>query len=219
MILTRSQIQERIKSGQVAFSPALDAFQDQPHAVDLRLGTHFYLPQIWKQSPRGREIITVDTNHADQENFTRLELELGQYFELAPGETVIASTYERLSLRDDHLMGVLYPRSSLTRRGLSLDLTGIVDAHYEGHLMIPVLNKTTTQIIRLYPGERLCQLVLQQLSAPLSSAEAQRHGVEKAKYQGADAVQLEGRPDSTEEQSLIAQGKLESLKEQYPYGK
>ena len=109
-------------------------------------------------------------------------------------------------------MGVLYPRSSVNRRGLSVDLTGIVDAHYSGHLMIPILNKTTSQIIRIYPGERICQIVLQKLASGLTKVEAQRHGANTAKYEGDTSAELASKCDAEEELSLIRSGQLDKLK-------
>ncbi len=212
MILTRNEIGQLIRDEKLIFEPALDKYQDQPHAVDMRLGTTFYLPKIWKISDRGREVLTVDVTECVADNFEKIELEPGQFFELAPGESVIASTYEKVSLRADDLMGILYPRSSVNRRGLSVDLTGIVDAHYSGHLMIPILNKTTSQIIRIYPGERICQIVFQKLASDLQKEDAMRHGAQYAKYEGARANGLEGKCDADEELALIRTGRLAELK-------
>ena len=214
MILTRHEIGQLIQEGKIVFDPVIDKYQDQPHAVDMRLGTTFYLPKIWKISDRGREVLTVDVTERVADNFEKIELEPGQFFELAPGESVIASTYEKVSLRADDLMGVLYPRSSVNRRGLSVDLTGIVDAHYSGYLMIPILNKTTSQIIRIYPGERICQIVFQRLASNLQKEDAMRHGAQKAKYEGARANGLDGKCDADGELELIRTGRLDELKKQ-----
>ncbi len=212
MILTRHEISALIKTKKLAFEPTLDAFQNQPHAVDLRLGTVFYLPKIWKLTKRGREVLTVDVTEHAGENFEKIELKGGQFFELAPGEAIIASTLEKISLRAPNVMGVLYPRSSINRRGLTVDLTGIVDVHYSGHLMIPILNKTTSQVIRIYPGERICQIVFQRLERNLTEVEALRHGKSSAKYNGADAKNLSSQRDAAEEVSLVRAGDLKGLK-------
>ena len=212
MILTRHEIGDLITNGKLEFSPALDAFQNQPHAVDLRLGTVFYLPKIWKLTEEGREVLNVDVTESAGDNFEKIELKPGQYFELAPGESIIASTLEKVSLKSDNLMGVLYPRSSINRRGLSVDLTGIVDAHYCGHLMIPILNKTSSQVIRIYPGERICQIVFQTLARDIEKEDAKRHGKGNAKYDGCGADNLASRKDGDEEMDLIRRGDFEALK-------
>lgn len=216
MILTRHDIAALLSSGKLEFSPALDQWQNQPHAVDLRLGTVFYLPKIWKLSAAGREVLNVDVTQQCGDNFEKIELKPGQFFELAPGESIIASTLEKISLRADDLMGVLYPRSSINRRGLSVDLTGIVDAHYSGHLMIPIHNRTSSQIIRIYPGERICQVVFQRLASGLQKEDALRHGVSVAKYEGASAAELSSKKDADKEMSLLRSGDLDALKK-HPY--
>jgi len=212
MILTRHDITELIEDKKLVFEPALDRFQNQPHAVDLRLGTVFYLPKIWRLTDKGREILTVDVTESAGDNYEKIELKPGQYFDLAPGESIIASTLEKISLHQPDLMGVLYPRSSINRRGLSVDLTGIVDAHYSGNLMIPVLNKTTNQVIRIYPGERICQLVFHKLTQELTKKEALIHGKVAAKYNNADGHNLASKKDATEEIEYIKKGDLKGLK-------
>ena len=199
MILTRHEIAQLMAEGKLEFVPNLDGFQNQPHAVDLRLGTQFYLPKTWHLTDAGREVVRVDVTESDAENFEKVELKPGQFFELAPGESIIASTLEKVSLRADDLMGILYPRSSVNRRGLSVDLTGIVDAHYSGHLMIPIHNRTAQQIIRIYPGERICQLVFEKLANNLQKGEALRHGIGNAKYEGVDAANLSLKKDNDKE--------------------
>ena len=212
MILTRHDILELIEKEELNFIPSLDRFQNQPHAVDLRLGTVFYLPKTWKLTDKGREIIAVDVTECAGDNYEKIELEPGQYFDLAPGESIIASTLERIELKSPSLMGILYPRSSINRRGLSVDLTGIVDAYYQGNLMIPILNKTTSQVIRIYPGERICQIVFHKLTQDLTETESLIHGKVAAKYNGADGKNLSSKKDADEEINYIKSGDLEGLK-------
>ncbi len=212
MILTRHDIVELIEKKELNFIPALDQFQNQPHAVDLRLGTVFYLPKTWKMTDKGREIIAVDVTESAGDNYEKIDLKPGQYFDLAPGESIIASTLERIELKSPDLMGILYPRSSINRRGLSVDLTGIVDAYYQGNLMIPILNKTTSQVIRIYPGERICQIVFHKLTQNLTEDESLIHGKVAAKYNGADGQNLSSKKDAQEEIEYIKSGDLEGLK-------
>src|SRR3989344_3981583 len=124
-VLIKEEIIERVKTRDLAFSPQLDKFQVQMHSVDLRIGMTFMLPKQWKLSDKGREAITVDHMGGSREHFEVLELEEGQYFELLPNEFVIVSTLETITMPKD-LMGILYPRSSVNRQGLSVDLSGII---------------------------------------------------------------------------------------------
>ncbi len=213
MILTRHAIINLMETGKLSFTPELDQFQNQPHAVDLRLGTVFYIPKIWKMTDKGREIITVDVTESAGDNLEKIELKPGQYFDLAPGESIIASTLEKIELNAPNIMGVLYPRSSINRRGLSVDLTGIIDAFYAGHLMIPILNKTAHQVIRIYPGERICQILFHTLEQPLDKAEAMIHGKIAAKYQDADGKNLASKKDDQSEIEYIKSGDLKGLKQ------
>jgi len=213
MILTRHEIRSLIDDGSLKFEPELDEFQNQPHAVDLRLGTIFYLPKIWKMTDNGREIVTVDVTETAGDNYEKIELKPGQYFDLAPGESIIASTHEKICLEAPNLMGILYPRSSINRRGLSVDLTGIIDTFYCGNLMIPILNKTSSQVIRIYPGERICQVVFHRLTQSLDREDALIHGKIAAKYTDCDGHNLVSKKDDDEEIELIKAGNLGGLKQ------
>lgn len=211
-VLSRTDIIDHVRKGTLAFEPGLDGFQMQPHAVDLRLGTTFRLPRHWHLTKNGREAIVVDPFEINGDYHEIIRLESGQVFELLPGEVIIAETLERVELNSDNLMAILFPRSSLNRRGLSVDLSGIVDVWYQGHLIIPVSNKTD-QVIRLYPGERICQLVFETLSSPVDKESASQHGLNKAKYQ---SVQDSGfKVDRAEEVLMIQEGRLTELKERY----
>lgn len=214
MILTRSDIKHLIDNNGLAFEPSLDLYQNQPHAVDLRLGTVFYLPKMWSMTDEGRKVLTVDVTKAAGENFEKIDLSPGQFFELAPGESVIASTLEKITLNAPDIMGVLYPRSSINRRGLAVDMTGIVDVHYSGHLMIPILNKTSSQVIRIYPGERICQIVFQKLTECISREDGLKHGAMQSKYDGATAKDLLSKKDASLELDSIKKGNLEGLKKE-----
>lgn len=212
MILTRSDILNLIEKKELVFEPALDQFQNQPHAIDLRLGTSFFIPKVWKMTDEGRKVLTVDVTQTAGDNFEKITLKPGQFFELAPGESVIASTLEKISLNAPDIMGVIYPRSSINRRGLSVDMTGIVDVHYSGHLMIPILNKTISQVIRVYPYERICQIVFQKLTNEISKTDGLRHGVLNAKYNGSTSSNLLVKKDKEEEIIAIRNGDLDELK-------
>jgi dCTP deaminase len=205
-ILTKKEIVERVKSGSLSFKPELDIFQLQAHSVDLRLGYTFMIPKMWHMTPKGRE--SLDITHFDKRNneyFEVIELEQGQYFELLPGEYILVSTLESLKMPTD-LMGVLYPRSSTNRKGLSLDLTGLIDAGYDGQLVLPIRNNTRSQAVRLYPGERLCQVAFEELKAEVTPRESKYH--QKDIIEG---VIMEKR----EEADLIAAGDMKTLKDKF----
>jgi dCTP deaminase len=206
-ILTRDEIVSRIMKGNLAFVPGLDIFQLQAHAVDLRLGYTFLVPKQWKMTMRGREAFSIDPlkDHGP-EYFDIIELEQGQTFDLLPQEYVLVSTFESIKLPDD-LMAVLYPRSSVNRKGLSVDLTGIIDASYEGPLTLPIKNNTRSQVITLHPGERICQVVFEELKHPIKAR--------KSRWHLKDVVE-KGNKEKGEEVKLIASGDIRLLKKNFP---
>lgn len=208
MILTKKEILQKVKEGSLAFTPPLDTFQVRAHAIDLRLGYTILIPKAWRMTPGGREAIRlIDPlkKGYTNEHFEVIELEEGQYFELLPGEHVSVSSLETVKIPGD-LMAVLYPRSSVSRRGLAVDLTGIVDAGYEGQLMIPIKNNTAHQVIRVYPGERFCQLVFQSLISPAE--------VITSRYHKRDLAEGAMRDKNTESK-LIEKGKIRELKSKH----
>ncbi len=215
-ILGKNEILQYIKEDKLGFDPVIDKFQIQPDSIDLRCGSTFYVPEQWQMADEGRVITRPDylKHNANANNFRMVKLKPGQYFEFLPHEFIIVSSLEKILLKADNLMALLYPRSSMIRRGLVIE-SGVVDLHYQGTLMIPIFNGTN-QPLRLYPGERVYQLVFHTLEGGgLAREEAQVHGVAKAKYEGATSANLESRTDSNEELDFIRAGKITDLKEKY----
>jgi dCTP deaminase len=205
-VITRDEILERVKSGDLVFNPGLDAFQLQAHAVDLRMGFTFLIPKQWQMTGDGRRAMTIDPlrDHGP-EYFDIIELEQGQTFDLLPQEYVLVSTFETIKLPKD-LMAVLYPRSSVNRKGLSVDLTGIIDSGYEGPLTLPIRNNTRSQVIRLHPGERICQVVFEELKRPVNAR--------KSRWHMKDVVE-KGKKEKSKEMKLVFSGDIKKIKSMY----
>jgi dCTP deaminase len=205
-VLTRDEILERVKSGDLVFTPNLDRFQLQAHAVDLRMGFTFLIPKSWRMTDKGREALMIDPlrNHGP-EYFDVIELEQGQAFDLLPQEYVLVSTFETVKVPAD-LMAVLYPRSSVNRKGLSVDLTGIIDSGYEGPLTLPIRNNTRSQVIQLHPGERICQVVFEELKKPVEAR--------KSRWHMKDVVD-KGKKERVDEMKLVFSGDIKKLKKDH----
>ncbi len=187
----------------MVFNPPLDIFQLQEHAIDLRMGFTFMVPKRWHLTKAGRE--SLDATHFDKPNseyFDIVELEEGQTFDLLPQEYILVSTLESIKVPRD-LMAVMYPRSSTNRKGLSVDLTGIIDSGYEGQLTIPIRNNTQSQVVKLHPGERLCQIVFEKLTMSVDAR--------KSKYHRRDIIDGVKREKRTESK-LILDGAIRKLK-------
>ncbi len=205
-VLTKEKILERVQNGSIGFKPGLDSFQLQTHAVDLRLGFTFLIPKAWRMTDKGREALSIDPlrDHGP-EYFDVIELEQGQSFELLPEEYVLVSTFETIKLGND-VMAVLYPRSSVNRKGLSVDLTGIIDSGYEGPLTLPIRNNTRSQVIELHPGERFCQIVFEELAHEVSPR--------KSRWHQKDVVD-KGKKEKGKEMKLVFSGDLKKLKKDF----
>jgi dCTP deaminase len=96
-------------------------------------------------------------------------------FILHPGEFVLASTYEVVTLPDD-IAGRLEGKSSLGRLGLLTHSTaGFIDPGFSGHVTLELSNVATLPI-KLWPGMKIGQLCLFRLSS------AAEHPYGSAKY-------------------------------------
>jgi dUTP pyrophosphatase len=75
----------------------------------------------------------------------------------------------RVLIRDPDWCGLIFPRSGRGHRdGLVLgNGTGVIDADYEGPLMISAWNRAEADAIRIEPGERIAQLVFTRIARPV----------------------------------------------------
>jgi dCTP deaminase len=215
MILTRHEILTAIDKKDVSFDPPLDQFQLQPHAIDLRLGYTFLIPKNWTIDEHGRRAIkiSIDDVNGHREQFDEVVLKPGQYFELLPNEFVIGTSLESIEINAPNLMAILFPRTSTNRRGIDLSLSGIIDNGYKGKLIFPMKNEAGDQVIRVYPGERVCQVIFEELISPLTIEEANLHGMNAAKYTNLDSGAY--RLDKDEERQHLIKGTLEDMKEKH----
>src|SRR5882672_10057289 len=121
----------------------------QPSSLDVRVDRYF---RVFRNS----RYPYIDVK-AEQEELTEL-IEVGdEAFILHPGEFVLGSTLERVTLPDD-LVARLEGKSSLGRLGLLIHSTaGFVDAGWDGHLTLELSNVATLPIA-LYPGMKIGQI-------------------------------------------------------------
>lgn len=84
---------------------------------------------------------------------------------LAPGERRLVRTGLALELPDGYA-GFVHPRSGLAaRRGLTIvNAPGTIDAGYRGEVMVCLLNTDRAEPIVLRRGDRVAQLVVQQIA-------------------------------------------------------
>ena len=173
MLLSDRDIRAEITAGRVAVEPFEEAMI-QPSSVDVRLDKFFRVFENHKYS-----VIDPSTEQAE---LTREVIAEGdEPFILHPGEFVLASTYEVITLPDD-IAGRLEGKSSLGRLGLLTHSTaGFIDPGFSGHITLELSNVANLPV-KLFPGMKIGQLCLIKLSSPAEHP----YGSEKygSRYQG-----------------------------------
>jgi len=87
-----------------------------------------------------------------------------------PGELVLALTAERIKL-PDNIMGFVVGRNSYARLGLQVTtVANMKTPGHDGCITLQIKNAAPFPI-RLYPGIRLCQLVLIKMNGPCEKAD------------------------------------------------
>lgn len=95
-----------------------------------------------------------------------LDLRTADEVVLAPGGRGAVSTGLVVAVPDGHV-GLVHPRSGLALRwGVTVvNAPGTIDAGYRGELRVALVN-LSTDVVRLEAGERVAQLVLQEVVLP-----------------------------------------------------
>ncbi|WP_159805979.1 dCTP deaminase [Cellulomonas citrea] len=157
MLLSDRDIRAQLAAGRVVLDP-LDLAMVQPSSIDVRLDKFFRLFDNHRYQ--------VIDPAVEQPELTHLvEVPAGEPFVLHPGEFVLGSTYEQVTLPDD-VAARLEGKSSLGRLGLLTHSTaGFVDPGFSGHVTLELSNVATLPIL-LWPGMKVGQLCFFQLSSP-----------------------------------------------------
>jgi dCTP deaminase len=173
VLLSDRDIRAEVDAGRVVLDPYDDSMV-QPSSVDVRIDRFFRLFDNHKYP-------VIDPSQ-EQPELTRLvEVEPDEAFVLHPGEFVLASTFEVVTLPDD-VAARLEGKSSLGRLGLLTHSTaGFIDPGFSGHVTLELSNVATLPI-KLWPGMKIGQLCFFRLS----SAAEKPYGSTSAgsRYQG-----------------------------------
>ena len=173
MLLSDRDLKTEISSGRVGVEPYTDAMI-QPSSIDVRLDR-------WFRVFENHRYPHIDPAEEQPDLTELVEVRADEAFILHPGEFVLGSTSEVVSLPDD-LAGRLEGKSSLGRLGLLTHSTaGFIDPGFSGHITLELSNVANLPIL-LYPGMKIGQLCLFRLS----SAAEHPYGSEKygSRYQG-----------------------------------
>jgi len=173
VLLSDRDIRAELNSGRIQLDP-YDAQMIQPSSIDVRLDRFFRLFDNHKYA-------VIDPAE-DQPDLTRLvEPEGEEPFVLHPGEFVLGSTYESVTLPDD-VAARLEGKSSLGRLGLLTHSTaGFIDPGFTGHVTLELSNVATLPI-KLWPGMKIGQMCFFRLSSPAEAPYGS--GASGSRYQG-----------------------------------
>jgi len=173
VLLSDRDIRAEIAANRVGVEP-FDEAMIQPSSVDVRLDKFFRVFENHKYS-------VIDPSTEQPELTREVIAEGDEPFILHPGEFVLASTYEVITLPDD-IAGRLEGKSSLGRLGLLTHSTaGFIDPGFSGHITLELSNVANLPV-KLFPGMKIGQLCLIKLSSPAEHP----YGSEKygSRYQG-----------------------------------
>jgi dCTP deaminase len=157
MVLSDQAIRRLIEAGRIGIDPYEPQLM-QPSSLDVRVDRLF---RVFRNS----RYPYIDVK-SEQEELTELvEVDGAEPFILHPGEFVLGSTLERVTLPDD-LVARLEGKSSLGRLGLLIHSTaGFIDPGFDGHVTLELSNVANLPIT-IYPEMKIGQLSFVQMSEP-----------------------------------------------------
>ena len=160
MVLSDRTIRELLSEGRIGIDPYDDDLL-QPSSVDVRVDRFF---RVFRNSRHPY----IDVKK-EMEDLTELvEVEDSEPFILHPGEFVLGSTLERITLPDD-LVARLEGKSSLGRLGLLIHSTaGFIDPGWDGHVTLELSNVANLPIT-IYVGMKIGQLSFVRLTEPAAT--------------------------------------------------
>ena len=173
MVLSDKSIREEIASGRIGIHP-FSTDDVQPASVDLHLDDKVL---VFRNSTAP----FIDLRHDIPELNEMVVIDDDQPFILHPGEFVLGSTLERISLSDS-IVARLEGKSSLGRIGLLIHSTaGFVDPGWDGHLTLELSNVSRLPLT-LYKGMPIGQISFQYLSTPAENPYGSKEL--RSRYQG-----------------------------------
>jgi dCTP deaminase len=157
MVLSDRTIRRLLAEGRIGIDPYAEELL-QPSSVDVRVDRLF---RVFRNS----RYPFIDVKREMEELTELIEVDPEEAFILHPGEFVLGSTLERITLPDD-LVARLEGKSSLGRLGLLIHSTaGFIDPGWDGHVTLELSNVANLPIT-IYYGMKIGQLSFVQLSEP-----------------------------------------------------
>ena len=172
-MLSDKDIKKSLKNKEIQITP-LDENYIQPSSVDLRVGSDFRVFENHKYSH-------IDPKVEQNDLTTLVNSSQEEPFVLHPGEFVLGTTYEKVTL-SNKVVARLEGKSSLGRIGLLIHSTaGFVDPGFSGYLTLELSNVANLPI-KIYPEMKIGQISFYYLNSPSESEYGSN--VYGSKYQG-----------------------------------
>ena len=179
MILSDHDIKVALKEKRIIIDPKPDlSVQLGSCSIDLRLGKKF---RVFNHS----KIALIDPQNpcATEDLMTEITVKNADPFILQPGDFILATTMETITI-PDNLLARLEGRSSLGRLGIVVHSTASVfDPGWHGVAVLELGNLGRIPVA-LYPGMRICSFTFEQLSSPADVPYTKRKS-SKYKHQNA----------------------------------
>ena len=173
MVLSDRTIARLLDEQRIVIEP-YDESLLQPSSVDVRVDRFF---RVFHNA----RYAYIDVKEPQEDLTELVEIDDERPFILHPGEFVLGSTLELIGIPSD-LAARLEGKSSLGRLGLLTHSTaGFLDPGFQGHVTLELSNVANLPIT-LYPGMRIGQIAVFQLTTPAERPYGS--GGVRSKYQG-----------------------------------
>src|SRR5437879_554077 len=136
-VLSRYAVDDRRKlsvdnKSSLVITPILDNDAFDEDSIDLRLGTHFLMPQVPPQP-----FVDPNSPNASVQSYLRLHIPLGSYFVLPAHQTVLGATLEYIKLPFD-ISGQILTKSSVARMFMVIETAPWIHPLYRGCLTLEI---------------------------------------------------------------------------------
>ena len=167
MVLSDVTIRRLLDEGRIEVEPYDESLM-QPSSLDVRVDRYF---RVFRNS----RYPYIDVKQEQEELTELVEIDDETPFILHPGEFVLGSTLERVTLPDD-LVARLEGKSSLGRLGLLIHSTaGFIDPGWDGHVTLELSNVANLPVT-IYYGMPIGQISFMRMDSaverPYGSGEA-----------------------------------------------
>lgn len=153
-MLSDQDIHMAMVKGDIAIDPWYGEIQ--PASLELHLDAEFEVlkPKGW-----------IDPRKPFGHKFIHVHVRQHEPAQLGPGQFVLASTYEKVTLSAS-IAAKFEGKSSLGRLGLLTHVTaGFIDPGFSGHITLELVNLSPIPLM-LWPGMKIGQLCFSRLSSP-----------------------------------------------------